>query len=547
MMAAAGILGLGASAQAKDRGLGDCRARVTQGWIRGIRKPDVDSYYGIPYAGDPSGARRFQAAAEAAAWGDERDCTRLRSPAFQPPGGAMGLNEPPPSEDCLYLNIWTPRGGGARKPVMFYSHGGGFTSGSGGNTLTDGSRLAHENDVVVVTHNHRLGLFGFLYLDHLGGEEFAGSGNRGVQDIAAALKWVSKNIHAFGGDPDNVMIFGESGGGGKTSCLYAMPQAAPFFHKASIESGPVIRLCEPAAAEDTTDRVLHQLGLSRSTWRRLLEAPAADLLQAQLKVGRPANAAPPAWGGRKGLVLGGGGDFGPVRDGRVMPDHPFDPSAPRISRDKPLIVGGNRDEQMFFSMSSNDTQAWSLDEAGLHSRMVQAFGDDAQTVMDAYRSDRPPLSPSDLFFAIQSDLFSGQGATVIAERKARQGGAPVYRYVFTYEQGGPVAGTNARMGAMHALDIPIKFDNVDAALPNGWVVAGPRPEKRLAGHNMSRLWANFARTGRPSAPGVPEWPAYDVETRATMFIDADCHVERDPHRAERLFWEQRDAAPAAKA
>lgn len=504
---------------------------IAQGKLKGERRAGVDIYRGIPYAGSVSGENRFLKAPAPPRWSGVRDATRLGAPAMQPRGGTFGMNEPSPSEDCLFLNIWTPAGGGSGKPVMVYSHGGGFTSGSGGASGQDGANLARENDVVVVATNHRLGLFGFLYLDELAGSEYRGSGNRGIEDIALALRWIGRNIAAFGGAPDNVMIFGESGGGAKTSCLYAMPLAAPYFHKASIESGPGVRMMTQEDAAETTHRVLAALEIAPRDWRRILTVPAARLLEIQASVGREAavkglSGADP----RQGVGRAGGG-FAPVVDGRLLPHHPFDPAAPALSRTKPLIVGGNADEQMFFAAQQRDAAAWSLSQADLQKRLTERFGSRAAAIESAYRSDRPSATPSELYFAIFSDAFSGVGANVIAERKVRQGGAPVFRYVFDYKRGGrPLAGVEGEMGAAHALDIPIKFNNVQGAF------AGSRPERIAAGAAMSRLWAGFTRQGRPVASGLPEWPAYDLVKRPVMFIDSTCRVENDPRPAERLVW-----------
>lgn len=511
---------------------------VSEGRLRGLRAGGVAVYRGIPYAGSVSGAHRFKAAPPPVAWSGVRDATRLGVPSLQPRGGTYGIDEPLPGEECLVLNIWAPEGGARNKPVMVYSHGGGFTTGSAGSPVQDGSNLARDNDVVVVATNHRLGLLGFLYLDQLAGADYAGSGNRGVQDIAVALAWVHANIAAFGGDPNNVTIFGDSGGGLKTSCLYAMPQAARYFHKASIESGPGVRVIEPELAAQTTRKLLDHLGIAPADWRMLLTLPAATLLDAQVKIGSPPNAAPARWGGRAGIGAGTLGSFGAVRDGHILPHHPFDPAAPPLSRGKPLIVGGNQEEQMFFSLVARDTAAWALDNAALAARMRQAFGAKAEAVIATYRGDRPGATPRDLYFAIQSDLFSGQGSTVIAERKMQQRAAPAFRYVLAYQQGGPVPGSSATMGALHAMDIPFKFNTVDATAGGRPPIAGPRPERHAMARTMSHAWATFARTGTPAAPGLPAWPAYDLARRPTMYLDVASHVVDDPHRAERLFWER---------
>ena len=404
-----------------------CLVEIEQGRLRGVSLRGCDRYFGIPYAGSISGRNRFLQAPGPAHWAGVRDATRAGPPSIQPARPIIGFTEPEQSEDCLVLNIWTPSGAarearagrGKGRPVMVYSHGGGFSSGSAAAALQDGGNLARENDVVVVATNHRLGLLGFLYLDQIAGGAYAGSGNRGVQDIALALKWINRNIAAFGGDPGNVMIFGESGGGAKTSALYAMPQAAPYFHKASIESGPGVRLIEPEVADATTRLVLAKLGIAPSNWQQLLEVPAMTLLQTQLAVTPPM--APR--GGLLGTGLNGPietrpGTFGTVRDGHVMPHHPFDPVAPALSRDKPLMVGGNSDEAMFFSLVSGDTKAWSLNTGDLKQRLTERFGSRAGIVEAAYREMLPAASPSEIFFEIGTALFSRLGSTVIAERKA---------------------------------------------------------------------------------------------------------------------------------
>lgn len=521
----------------------DCDAEVEQGKLRGVRRNGCDTYFGIPYAGRVSGRNRFLKAPQAEPWSGTRDATRPGPPAIQPAAPVIGFSEPAQDENCLVLNIWTPSGPGKARPVMVYSHGGGFTSGSAAAALQDGSNLARENDVVVVATNHRLGLLGFLYLDDLAGGDYAGSGNRGVQDIAVALAWISQNISAFGGDPDNVMIFGESGGGAKTSALYAMPEAAPYFHKASIESGPGVRLFEIDDARATTRKILGILGVAPADWRKLLDVPAPKLLAAQLAAAPPMAPAGGLIGsGFSGPMSGVAGNFGTVRDGVVMPHHPFDPTAPAISRDKPLMVGGNEDEPMFFSFVSGDLKAWSLDDADLRTRLTARFGERAGAVEAVYRKARPTATPSELYFAIGTALFSGLGSERIAERKASQGGAPVFRYDFAFDQGEPVPGTPGRLGALHALDIPYKFNNMETKsalrLPGDPPFAGRRRERYGVGKAMSGLWANFARSGQPGAPGVPAWPPFTLTDRACLVIDTQCHVERDRDRSERLFWEK---------
>jgi para-nitrobenzyl esterase len=518
-----------------------CIAEVEQGRVRGARHAGLDTFLGIPYAGSVSGTGRFLKAPEAKPWAGVRDALYPGAPSIQPKAPLVGFSEPDQSEDCLFLNIWAPSGSGGKRPVMVYSHGGGFVSGSAAAALQDGGNLARDNDVVVVATNHRLGLLGFLYLDEVAGPDYAGSGNRGVQDIAVALAWIRRNIGQFGGDPDNVMIFGESGGGAKTSALYAMPEAAPFFHKASIESGPGVRLLEREEASATTRKIFGMLGIAPSEWRRLLDIPASRLLEVQMAAAP--QMVPPGGligNGISGPLAPNPGGFGTVRDGHVMPDHPFDPAAPICSRMKPLMVGGNEDEAMFFCFVTGDIEAWSLDDNGLRRRLSARFGGNARAVEEVYRTSRPKATPSELYFAIGTALFSEIGSNVIAERKARQGGASVFRYDFAFDQGEPVPGTSGRMGALHALDIPYKFNNMETKsalkLPSDPPFAGRRPERYAVGRAMSGLWSGFARTGRPHAAGIAEWPAYELGGRACMVIDSPCHVVGDLNREERLFW-----------
>lgn len=507
-----------------------------EGRLRGRREDGVCIFRGVRYAEPPLGAARFMAPPRLEKWTGVRDALEWGHPALQVSGQTYGVDEPAPHEDCLVLNVWTPAvGDGALRPVMFYCHGGGFATGSGASRTQDGSNLARENDVVVVQSNHRLGIMGYLFLGDVLGEPYASSANAGMLDIVEALAWTQRNIEAFGGDPSNVMVWGESGGGAKTSCIYAMPAAAPYFHKASIESGPGVRMTERDQADGTTSWVLETLGLTPREAHRLLELPAERLLEVQLNP--PPSASPGFRRGRGGIGASGLGGFSPVVDGTVLPSHPFDPVAPAVSADKPLIVGWNRDEAVFFHMRSPDKSVFALDEAGLTRHVTERFGADAARLLAAYRTCRPDASPSAIAIAIDSAAFAGAGSTVIAERKAAQARGPVFAYVMTDHINATVPGTNFPIGAMHAMDIRLKFDNLDAAeerRPS--LTPEERADHELAANNMSGMWAAFARTSRPAAPGQPDWRPYDLETRATMMIAARCHVANDPYPAEREAW-----------
>jgi para-nitrobenzyl esterase len=522
------------------------------GRIRGLKQDRLETFKGIPYAGSVSGVNRFKGAPPLQPWTGVREALKFGPPSIQTPlRPYFGVTEPMPAEDCLFLNVWTPQADGRRRPVMFYSHGGGFTNGSAGAAYQDGGNLARTWDVVVVATNHRLGLMGFLYLEELGGAEYATSGNQGMLDIRDGLKWVHENIEAFGGDPNNVMIFGESGGGAKTSCLYAMPSAEPYFNKASIESGPGIRMTPRDVATETTLMTLKQLGLEKNEWRKLLEVPTDRLMTTQVEVGKQSNGGPMTLrGGRKGISGGDRpGGFAPVVDGTILPYNPFDPVAPAISKDKPLIVGTNHDEAEFFFLASGNKDVFNMTDAGLKARLDKEYGKTAGEILDTYRKSRPEASPAQIYVAIATAQMMGIGAMTIAERKYAQHGAPVYMYIFQHKLGITIPGTHYKLGTPHAVEIPYKFDIIkpesanssrtgEEANPMASMMEVTGESGRQAAHNMSEMWSTFARTGHPGAKGQPNWPAYDTAKRATMEIDAQCKVVDDPYSIERRLWER---------
>ncbi len=499
--------------------------KTSHGDLRGVRSGGLLIFKGVPYAGSPAAEGRFKAPPRLEPWSGERDALVYGPQAIQPPdpGWPKEWTPAPSSEGCLVLNVWTPGvADGKKRPVMFYSHGGGFATGNGGaevwpqNLHHDGAALARNYDVVVVTHNHRLGLLGYLYLGDLLGEEYAASGAAGMLDIVAALQWMRDNAEAFGGDPGRVMIWGESGGGAKTGTLTAMPRASGLFQRASIESGAILRFTERDKATDTTNRVLALLGLTSKQARELVKLPAAKLsaIQEQLSGGNP-------------MV------FGPVVDGQIIPAHPYDPVAPAISAKVPLIVGTNKDEYIMF-LQRGDLAAFSLDDASLRERLKARFGDKGERILEVYRRGRPGASPTDLFVAITTAQWMWHNAILLAERKAAQNAGPVFMYEFAYESEVPVApGIAYPMKAAHAMEIAFKFDH-----PETSPEAGRRAERFKAAHNMSAAWAAFARSGNPSHADIPAWPPYDTQRRATMVLNAECRVVDDPHAEERLLWQE---------
>jgi para-nitrobenzyl esterase len=488
-------------------------ASTTHGKIRGSITEDIHVFKGIPYGASTAGANRFKPPQPPAPWSETRDALEYgdQCPQMPPTGGNESPDDTTPtSEDCLVLNVWTPGlRDGKRRPVMVWLHGGGYVSGSGASPLYDGTRLAKRGDVVIVTLNHRLNVFGHLYLGELGGAEYADSGNVGQLDIVLALQWVRDNIEEFGGDPGRVTVFGESGGGGKVGTLMAMPLAKGLFHRAILQSGFGITAIPSADATKTAEGVLKELKLSRKQIDRLQHVPADELIAALRKV-------------TGGTPLG----VGPVLDGRSVPRHPFMPDAPELSADVPVLVGWNKDET---TVLFPPPDAFNLDWAGLSRHLTSALPRvDIEKLVARLRQIRPEASPSDLYFTVTTELGMGNNARTLATRKARQGAAPVYLYRLEWET--PVDGGKLR--AHHGLDIPLMFDNVGKS-PG---LRSSKEAQRVA-DAMSEAWLNFAWAGNPNGPGLSYWPAFDPETQPTMVFDVVSRAVSDPIREVRLLLE----------
>jgi para-nitrobenzyl esterase len=527
-LSAAAAMTVPLPAQAHRTGIKD-EAATRYGRVRGRREDGIVKFLGVPYATPPLGELRFRAPQPPKSWRGVRDAVDFPNPAFQVAGAEMGPTGngrmPAPSEDCLYLNIWTPAADRERRPVMFYNHGGGYMIGSGSATGQDGTHLAQLYDVVVVESNHRLGVLGYLFLDDLADGDYAA--NQGMLDILAALHWTGENIENFGGDPDNIMVWGESGGGAKTAAVYTMPAAARLFHKASIESAAPLRLSTRDGATARAGRTLQLLGLTAADIPKLHDIPADRLLEIQQS--EAANGEAP-WGD-PGALPG----FGAFVDGRVISQQPFADGVAPFSAGKPLMVGTCRDETVFFSLFG-PTDIFEIDEAGLRRELSSTYqGAELDRIISTFHRSRPGATPAQLYFAITTSPIR-RDAIEIAETKVAQHAAPVFMYQLAYRNPTVVPGTDFPIGSPHASDINLKFANTDKNL-DSFLYADRSPGRLATARHMSALWAGFARHGHPTAAHVPSWPAYTLKRRATMWLDAECKIVNDPDKPERLFWD----------
>jgi len=478
-------------------------ASTAAGQLRGADRDGIKTFLGVPYAAPPVGQNRFRAPQPVEPWDGVRDALELPPSCPQPQQRPAGwTHESVESEDCLYLNVWTPAAGDgadATRPVMVWYHGGGYSIGSGSWPLYDGSALARRGDVVVITVNHRLGPLGYLHLADLAptDDSLAASGNAGMLDLVATLDWVQENVANFGGDPNNVTIFGESGGGAKVSTLLAMPSAQGKFHRAIIQSGPALRVTKGDRATGAARRLLDALGIDEENLEQLWSVPAEKLVEASAAAGRMA--------------------FSPVLDGDVIPTHPADALATGTAADVPVIVGCNQDE-------SAGMLPKELDEEGLRERLAAFGSDNVDEIVATYRSEYPDATDVDILSYALTDSRMRAGSIRLAEAKLAGTTSPVWMYFFTYQLAG-------RAG--HGYEIAFAFDNLGRSDDRG--VSGTR---RQLVDEMSDAWLAFARDGDPNHRKLAKWPSYTLPERSTMYFQrGGSEVKSDPNRATRELWD----------
>jgi para-nitrobenzyl esterase len=487
---------------------------TTLGKLRGVREDGLDLFRGIPFAAPPVGPLRFRPPQPAEPWAGVRDATRFGLSAPQAPIAIEfldGMDVGPTSEDCLFLNVATPAADGGKRPVMVWIHGGAFTIGSGSQRMYDVRPLTKRGQVVLVTINYRLGALGFLGIDH---EEAAP--NAGLLDQVAALHWVRENIAAFGGDPANVTIFGESAGGMSVGCLLGMPRAHGLFDKAIPMSGAAHAVNSPSAHARLRADFCRELGVADNDLAALRSKSALEILGAQARCEKTPLGHPQRIG------------FRPNVDGKAFARRPIDAIRQGLSANVPVLVGATRDEWKLFGMM--DPASRKLDAAGLEAAIEARVAGHGARIVAAYREARPSATPVELFDAIETDRIFRIPAIRLAEAQSAHQ-PDTYAYLYTWES--PLLG--GRLGACHGIDVPFVFGLIGTAGAEKFAGGGAAAERLQ--EQTTGAWLAFARDGRPAERSLPEWPRFDERRHHTMLLGAESELAHDPFGAERAAWE----------
>lgn len=493
-------------------GEGIAVVRTQNGTVQGFEQDGISTFRGIPYAS----AERFRPAVKAEPWAETRQVLAYGNTCPQPINPDYQQRQAflsdwvfwPQTENCLNLNVWTPAPDGGKRPVMVWLHGGGYSSGSSIELpYYDGANLSRKGDVVVVSVNHRLNILGHLDLSAYG-EEHRASGNYGISDIVVALEWVRDNAEAFGGDPDNVTIFGQSGGGGKVTTLLSAPSAAGLFDKAIVMSGASAsaqnRAADPTVSRRVAELVFRHAGLENGDIQGLRRLPYEQLAEAGALALREANQA--STDGTNGPRAG----WSPVHDGAFLPELPFDGGAPAFSANVPLLIGSALSEFQLANPQLTGRTQWTEAQAQDYAR--RTYGNRADAVVAAFRRAYPDLPISEVG-AI--DTGTRAGSVAVAALKAEQP-APVYNYLFAWRS--PIL--DYGWSASHTTDVPFYFNNA----ARGVQATGGGPEVDRLTDIISEAWINFAHSGNPSTHRLPDWPAFTANNPATMIFDTRSRV-----------------------
>lgn len=479
------------------------------GKVKGIQENDVYVWKGIPYAAPPIGPNRFRPPTSLESWNGVKDCSEFGPSAWQPSLEIMsflGNQTTHMSEDCLTLNIWSPGTDGKKRPVLVWIHGGAFISDSGSSPLYDGTSFAKNGDLVVVTINYRLGILGFLHLAELGGDGYQNSGNCGILDQIAALKWVKENIAAFGGDPDQVTIFGESAGAMSVGVLLASPKAKGLFNQAILQSGAASHVIKSEKATKNTEFLLHELGLEKTEFQKLEEIPVEQLIEVSVKLPMMS------------LI--------PVIDGEILPKHPKELLAEGAAKDIPVLIGTNKDKYRLFTVFD---PIWKKeDQAAIKKRFQQTFGTRWTKISQEFIKGKE-LTQS-LYEKLMTIMTFTHPAIHVAEIQTEQG-SPVWMYRFDWES----QAFNGLLKSCHALEIPFVWNTFSKHGVENFT--GDSPSRQELSKKIHNAWIAFAQNGDPNINDLPNWPKYDLQNRTTLIFNSNCEVVHDPDREERIKWE----------